>query len=90
MIIIHLIGQRHVEISSKLFSSHVVRSPSVRLSVHFSRFHPLLENHWANFNQTWQKAFLGEGDSSLFKYRSKHFLTEDNNEIVKVHFKDIL
>ena len=27
----------------------------------------LLQNHWANFNQTWHKASLGEGDSSLFK-----------------------
>ena len=27
----------------------------------------LLQNHWANFNQTWPKASLGEGDSSLFK-----------------------
>ena len=27
----------------------------------------LLQNHWANFNQTWHKAYLGEGDSSWFK-----------------------
>ena len=27
----------------------------------------LLQNHWANFNQTWHKAFLGEGGSSLLK-----------------------
>ena len=26
----------------------------------------LLQNHWANFNQIWYKASLGEGDSSLF------------------------
>ena len=24
-------------------------------------------HHWVNFNQTWHKACLGEGDSSLFK-----------------------
>ena len=45
--------------------------PSVRLSVclsvNFSHFHLLLQNYWANFNQTWHKASLGEGDSSLFK-----------------------
>ena len=28
---------------------------SVRLSVNFSHFHLLLQNHWANFNQTWHK-----------------------------------
>ena len=40
---------------------------SVCLSVNFSHFHLLLQNHWANFNQTWHKASWGEGDSSLFK-----------------------
>ena len=30
----------------------------------------LLQNQWSNFNQTWHKACLGEGDSSLFKYRA--------------------
>ena len=48
--------------------------PSVRLSVcNFSHFHLLLQNHWANFNQTWHKASLGEGDSSLFKWRAPPF-----------------
>jgi hypothetical protein len=28
---------------------------------------PLLQNHWANFNQTWHKSFLGVGDLTLFK-----------------------
>ena len=65
------------------FSDHLssVVCPSVRLSVrtsvclfvNFSRFHLLLQNHWANFNQTWQKASLGEGDSSLFKWRAPPF-----------------
>ena len=32
----------------------------------FSHFH-LFQNHWANFNQLWHKASLGEGNSSLFK-----------------------
>ena len=36
---------------------------SVRLSVNFSHFHLLLQNHWANFNQTWHKASLGSGNS---------------------------
>ena len=38
---------------------------SVRPSVKFSRFQ-LIQNHWANFNQTWHKPSLGRGDSSLF------------------------
>ena len=31
---------------------------SVRPYVNFSHFHLLLQNHWANFNQTWHKAPL--------------------------------
>ena len=46
---------------------------SVRLSVNFSHFHLLLQNHWANYNQTWHKVSLGCGDSSLFKWRAKPF-----------------
>ena len=30
----------------------------------------LHQNHWAYFNQTWHKASLGKGDSSLFKWRA--------------------
>ena len=39
--------------------------PSVRPSVNFSYFRPLLKNHWANCNQTRHKASLGKGDSSF-------------------------
>ena len=45
--------------------------PSV--SVNFSYFRFLLMNHWTNFNQTCHKAVLGEGDSSLFKWRAPPF-----------------
>ena len=41
--------------------------------VNFSYFHVLLQNHWVNFNQTWRIASLGEGDSSLFKWRAPPF-----------------
>ena len=57
------------------FSDHlssVVRL-SVCLSVNLSHFHLLLQNHWANFNQTWHKVSFGEGDSSLFKWRATRF-----------------
>ena len=43
---------------------------SVCQSVNFSHFQLLLQNHWANFNQTWHKASEGKGDSSLFKWRA--------------------
>ena len=36
----------------------------------FSHFLLLLQNHWANFNRTWQKESLSEGDSSLIKWRA--------------------
>ena len=31
---------------------------------------PILQNHWANFNQTWRKASLDEVDLSLFQRRT--------------------
>ena len=33
----------------------------------------LLQNHGENFNQTWHKAFMGEGDSSLLKSKATLF-----------------
>jgi hypothetical protein len=30
-------------------------------------FSNLPQNHWANFNQTWDRSSLGEGDLSFFK-----------------------
>lgn len=43
-------------------------SVGIGIVVNFSRFHHfLLQNPWADFNQTWHKALLGEGVSSLFK-----------------------
>ena len=30
----------------------------------------LFQNHWANFNQTWHNASLGDEDASLFKWRT--------------------
>jgi hypothetical protein len=42
--------------------------PSVRPSVcKLLHFRLLLQNHWANFNQTWHKSSLGGGDSKLLK-----------------------
>ena len=50
--------------------------------VNFSPFHLLLQNHWANFNQTWHKVFMGERDSSC---SNALFQGGDNKDIAKVH-----
>ena len=34
------------------------------------------QNHWVNFNQTWQKSSLGKGDSDLFKWKVTSFSKE--------------
>ena len=59
---------------------------SVCLSVNFSHFHLLLKNHWANFNQTWHSVSLGEGDSSLFKWRATWELRKINWQLLKIFF----
>ena len=61
----------------------------VLVIVNFSHFHPLLQNHRANFNQTWHKASLGEGNSSLFKEGPRPFPRGDNYEIVKIHWRNL-
>ena len=33
----------------------------------------ILQNYWANFNQTWQKASFGKSDTSLFKMKGHAF-----------------
>ena len=43
----------------------------------------LLQKQWVNFNQTWHKASLGEGDSSLFNEGPRPFPMGDNYEIAK-------
>ena len=60
---------------------------SVRPSVNFSHFQFLLQNNWANFNQTWHRSYLGEEDSSLFKEGPRPSQRGDNCEIVKIHWK---
>ena len=57
--------------------------------INFSHFHLLLQNHWANFNQTWHKASLSEGDLILFKWRARPFPRGANYEIVKIHWRNL-
>ena len=49
------------EVTAQVSFSNLV----VRLSLNFSYFHLLLQNHWVNFNQSWHKASLGKENSSL-------------------------
>ena len=51
--------------------------------VKFSIFHLLLQNHWANFNQTLHNASLG----GLFKWRTPSFSRGDNNKIWKINWR---
>jgi hypothetical protein len=52
----------------------IARCPSVRPSVcKLLHFRLLLQNHWANFNQTWHKSSLGGGDYKLLKWRGLPF-----------------
>ena len=48
----------------------------------------LLQNYWANFNQTWHKVSQGEGDSSLFNEGPCPFPKGDNYEIAKIHWRN--
>ena len=53
---------------SALFQGEIIAN------IHWWKFKNfLLQNHWANFNQTYHKASLDEEDSSLFKWRAPPF-----------------
>ena len=62
--------------------------PSVCLSVNFSHFHLLLQNHWAHFNQNWHNASLGEADSFSSNEGPQPFPKGDNYEIAKIHWRN--
>ena len=56
----------HVSFSDQNMSVVVVVVVFVVVVI-FSHFHHILQIQWVNFNQTWHKASLGKGNSSLFK-----------------------
>ena len=63
------------------------RCQSVRLSVNFSHFHLLLQNHWANFNQTWHKYLYLWMGFKFAKLKRPHLFPRGyNNEIAKIHW----
>jgi hypothetical protein len=53
--------------------SSVCPSDVWRLSVRLLHFQLLLQNHWANFNQSWHKSSLGKGDLELYKWGTPPF-----------------
>ena len=55
---------------------------SICLSINFSHFHFLLQNHWAIFYQTLHKTFWGEGDSIIHKWGTGPIPTGDNSDIL--------
>ena len=58
---------------SLIFSSpELFLSPVVRLSVNCFYFQILLKNHWANYNQTWHKASLGNNRGFKFVQMKGH------------------
>ena len=53
-----------------LFQEEII----IKLWKHIDKFKKSsLQNHWANFNQTWRKTCFGEGNSSLNNWRAPLF-----------------
>ena len=61
------------------------RLASDRLYVNNSHLPLLLRNHWGNFNQTWHKAPLDDGNSSLFTRRATPLMSHE--EMIKIKAK---
>ena len=57
----------------------------VVVGVKFSPFHLLLQNHWANLNQTWHKVSLGEGIEVYSNEGPCPFSRGDNYDIAKIY-----
>ena len=61
----------------------------VRLSLH-KLFYLFLQNHGANFNQTWHKASLGEGNQVFSNMWAHPFPRGDNYKIAKILFPGLI
>ena len=48
------------------------------VKIHWQNLKSSSQNHGTNFHQIWHKASFGEGDSSLFKWRTIQFSKVDN------------
>ena len=49
----------------------------------------LLKNHRANFNQTWLKTFMGDGDSTFLSEGSRPFPRGGNSKNTLTNFKNL-
>ena len=47
----------------------------------------LLQNHWANSNQTWHRSSFGKGDLRLLKWRARLISRGNNYKIAKLHWR---
>ena len=70
-----------------LFQGEIIREQRKYIDEIFKNL--LLRNYWTNFNQTWHKTSLGEGDSSLLKRRTTSFPRGDYYEIAKIHGRNL-
>ena len=57
--------------------------------ISLTEFKNLLQNHWANFNQTWHNACLGEGNLIYSKEGPHSFLKGDIYEIAKIYWLNL-
>ena len=56
--------------------------------VNVSHFRLLLQHHRASFSQTWHKAFLGEGHSSMNIWRTTLFSKRRYYKVAKIHWQN--
>ena len=57
--------------------------------INFSHFHPLFQTHWANFNETWHKAFWVKGIKVYLNEGPRPFPRGDNYKIAKIHWRNL-
>ena len=95
---LHQFWAHRAESSRKFFWLPVVCHPSIHLfillSVHMSvcklfTFSSSSQEPIGQFNQTWHKAFVGKGDSSLFKCRATPFSRGRYYKIAKIHWQNL-
>ena len=81
----------HLSLSDQNLSLSVVVVVVVVVDVvvNFLNFYLLLQNHWANFNQTWHKASSGEGDSSCLNEGSRGPFPRGHNYEIWKNFDEI-
>lgn len=76
-----------------LFLLTVVGLPELKVQLMFSNlflsgiYLSDLQKHYADFNETWSKAFLGEGNTSLFKKVPQLIFKGDNKEYLNIRIQ---